>query len=635
MARKFVVSLDLNKNELLNARIQNLSSAPSSPVAGQIYYNTSTNVLYFYNGSEWTPTSGSTEVIQDVIGSSVSGGTGLTATYNDSAGTTTIDLDDTTVTAGDYGSSTAIPTFTVDAQGRLTAAGEETISTDLAISADSGTGTISLLSETLQVSGGEGIDTSVSNNTITIAAEDATSVNKGIASFDSTDFTVTSGSVTLNAERVQDIVGSQILGGTGIDATYTDSAGTLSIDIDSTVATLSDTQTFTNKTISDNLTFNDGSNSSTVGATGNDLIITANDDLTLNASNGDINLNPDGQVVVDGTVKASGIVTQHVYGSVEAGDLTLSDNANLSQIHINSTTKNIELLPDASAKAFYGSAATAGNEIAKKSDLQALSSGLDWKEAVNLLSTSNIADLTDFTTITIDGHVVDVDQIGYRILLTGQSTATENGIYQVVAATGSNITLSRSADADTNDELKGAAVFVMEGTQYGSTSWVQSNHYIADFANQDWIQFSGQGTYIGSDSIQVDGNQINALVNTDKGLAIDGDGIKTVLGEGLVFSNSGAVTLNPGTGFDIATGYLNFAESYGVRKFSQSVGDENATSFTLTHNFSTRDVTVHIYDNSSPYAQIEADVEHTSTSVVTVKFAVAPDIDQYRVVIVG
>ena len=52
MAKKNVlVDLDLNKNEVQNAVVQNLAATPASPKAGQIWYNTTDNLIYFYDGT--------------------------------------------------------------------------------------------------------------------------------------------------------------------------------------------------------------------------------------------------------------------------------------------------------------------------------------------------------------------------------------------------------------------------------------------------------------------------------------------------------------------------------------------------------------------------------------------------------
>lgn len=50
---QILTNLDLSKNELQNARIQNLAAAPANPVAGQIYFSSTDNAFYGWNGSKW------------------------------------------------------------------------------------------------------------------------------------------------------------------------------------------------------------------------------------------------------------------------------------------------------------------------------------------------------------------------------------------------------------------------------------------------------------------------------------------------------------------------------------------------------------------------------------------------------
>jgi hypothetical protein len=120
----------------------------------------------------------------------ISGGTGTTSAI--SGDTLTINLDNTAVSAGSYGSSTAIPVLTVDAQGRVTSASEASVSTDLTIVDDSSTSaTISLGTDTLKFAGGTGTTTSISGDTVTISTSSSSAFTDFI-------YTATSGQTTFS-----------------------------------------------------------------------------------------------------------------------------------------------------------------------------------------------------------------------------------------------------------------------------------------------------------------------------------------------------------------------------------------------------------------------------------------------------
>jgi hypothetical protein len=132
-------------------------------------------------------------------------------------------------------------------------------------------------------------------------------------------------------------------------------------------------------------------------------------------------------------------------------------------------------------------------------------------------------------------------------------------------------------------------------------------------------------------------------------LAVPGAAVLSITGTAPIASTGGqnpTISLNDSgiTETKIADGAVtetklntNLANKINAKtdSFGALVGDGDATSFVVTHSFGTRDVQVQVYEATSPFSQVVADVDHTSTSAVTVKFAVAPAQDEYRVVVVG
>lgn len=90
MAIPFLSPVDLNRNELQNARIQSLATAPTH-AAGLIYFDSVSGLLGVSNGTAWTYLSVvaglDTEAVQDIVGAMGAGSSVITATYNDPAGT--------------------------------------------------------------------------------------------------------------------------------------------------------------------------------------------------------------------------------------------------------------------------------------------------------------------------------------------------------------------------------------------------------------------------------------------------------------------------------------------------------------------------------------------------------------------
>lgn len=118
MAKSFLVDINLNKNELQNAIIQNLASDPSNPVAGQVYFNTTTNRFRVYTGTDWDEmgTGGGT-VTSVAVSNAEDGGLSVSGSPITNSGTITIGHSNTLASAQ---TTSGLYPIKIDKNGHIT-----------------------------------------------------------------------------------------------------------------------------------------------------------------------------------------------------------------------------------------------------------------------------------------------------------------------------------------------------------------------------------------------------------------------------------------------------------------------------------------------------------------------------------
>ena len=331
-----------------------------------------------------------------------------------------------------------------------------TVTQTLSLAADSGSNDTFSTGGTLTFAGGEGIDTTVTDDTITIAGEDATASNKGVASFSSDDFAVSSGAVTVKSGGIT----STQLAGSIANAKLANDG----ITIGSTDTSLGDTITALagmTEIAVDNVNLN-----------GN-TISTTN-------SNGDMVLAPNG----------SGSVTVPSGYSARAG---FGSDSLVNKSYVDSVANGLDV--------------KASVRVATTANL----AGTYDNSAGTITAGSNGAIAVDGVTLTANDRILVKDQSTgtqngfYKVTATGGA--------------GAAFVLTRTPDADAASELTaGAFTFTEEGTANADNGYVLSTNGAITLGTTAiaFEQFSGAGQIAAGNGLTKTGNTIDAVGTADK-----------------------------------------------------------------------------------------------------------------------
>jgi hypothetical protein len=176
---------------------------------------------------------------------------------------------------------------------------------------------------------------------------------------------------------------------------------------------------------------------------------------------------------------------------------------------------------------------------------------LDYKQSTRVVTTTNIT-LTGGAPNLVDGVTLS---LGDRVLVTGQSTGSQNGLYYVTTlGSGANGTWSRTSDGNENGEIEaGMIVMVTEGTIYADTQWklITDDPIVIGTTALTFTQ-----NYMAN---SISSGNSNVVVNSNANVTISSAGtanVLTISSTGIVVSGTESVTGNITSGNTLTDGLI-------------------------------------------------------------------------------